>query len=228
MAAALAVALADSAATLMGESPDAFSGDGLVVGGLCAVVVAVALVGWGLGSAAASGRPALALGLAVLAGATPSWLSSVLLPFVDTSRSYVGVDVVGRVSAWAGAAVLVFALVTAGARPASRLVWWPLAVLAAWFVPPALTAAGYLEQLLRPGTGLPGTLPDSLAAAWQVFGLASSPTQRDLLPWVVALVVAAFVAFLRAGLHRPDRVDHRHLAAPVGVSGSHSPMVNEP
>jgi hypothetical protein len=155
VAAALVVALTDSATTLRGEAPDAFSGDGVVVGALCAVVVAVALAGWALGSAAAFGRPGLALGLAVLAGAAPSWVSSVAFAVVEPSAPGV-VSAVGRVSAWAGAAVLAFALMTAGARPVSRLAWWPVAVLAAWFVSPALTAAGYLEQLLRPGGGRPG------------------------------------------------------------------------
>ncbi|MGY1603813.1 hypothetical protein [Geodermatophilus sp. SYSU D00815] len=189
-------ALVPSAATLRGEAPDAFASDGLVVGGLCAVVVGVSLAGWGLGSAAALGRPGLGVALAALAGAAPSWLSSVALPFVDTTRSYAGVEAVGRVSSWTGAAVLVVALVVVGTRPPARLAWWPVVVLLAWSVAPFLTAAGYLEQLLRPGIGLPGTLPDSLAAAVEVFGLAASPAARDLLPWTVAVVAALIIALL--------------------------------
>ncbi|MGY1618413.1 hypothetical protein ACI797_16865 [Geodermatophilus sp. SYSU D00691] len=215
----LVAALVPSAAGLRGEGPDAFAADPLVVTALCAIVVAVSLGGWAIGSAAALGRPGLAVALGVLAGAAPSWLSSALVPFVDTSRSYAGVELVGRVSTWAGAAVLVLALVVAGARPAARLAWWPVVVLLAWFVAPFLTAAGYLEQPLRPGSGLPGTLPDSLAAAWQLFGLAASPAARDLLPWVAALVAGSFLAFLLR--------DHRQVAAPTGVSPSHSPMINE-
>jgi len=94
-----------------------------------------------------------------------------------------------------------------GARPASRLAWWPLLLLAAWFVSPLLTAAAYLEPLLRPGMGLPGTLPDSLGAAWQVFWLAAAPSQRDLVPWFAALVVAALIALVRANVRGPSTAE---------------------
>ena len=203
---AVGVVLAVAVSTVRGDAPATFSSERLVVFGLCAVVVAVSLGGWALGSAAAFGPLGTALALAVLAGAAPSWLSSLGVLIVDTSTSYAGFTVVGRISVWAGAAVLVLALVTMGARPPARLAWWPVLLLAAWFVSPFLTAAAYLEQLLRPGTGLPGTLPDSLGAAWQVFGLSASPVQRDLLPWVAALVVAVVVAFVRAHRRRPPGV----------------------
>src|SRR4051812_24401519 len=225
---AVVVVLAVAVSVLRRDAPDSFSSDRLVVIGLCVVVVVGTLGGWALGSAAAFGRSGTGLALAVLAGAVPAWLSSLAVLAVDTSTSYAGLTVVGRIAGWAGAAVLVLALVTVGARPTSRLAWWPLLLLAAWFVSPLLTAAAYLEPLLRPGMGLPGTLTDSLAAAWQVFWAASSPAQRDLLPWFAVLVVAAFVAFLRANLARPSAVDHRQVAAPPGVAGSHAPLVNEP
>jgi hypothetical protein len=226
--ATVVVVLGVSVSVVRGDAPDSFSSDGLVVSGLCAVVAVVSLGGWVLGSAAAFGRLGTGVALAVLAGALPSWLSSLAVLAVDTSTSYVGLTVVGRIAVWTAAAVLVLALVTVGVRPPARLAWWPLLLLVAWFVSPLLTAAAYLEPLLRPGTGLPGTLPDSLAGAWQVFWLSAQPLQRDLLPWFAALVVAGFVAFVRAHLGGPGRVDHRQVAGPIGVSDSHPPMVNEP
>jgi hypothetical protein len=50
----------------------------------------------------------------------------------------------------------------------------------------------------RPGDWLPRTLLDSLAGAWQVFGQATSPAHRGLVPWVLAVVAAAVVSALRA------------------------------
>src|SRR4051812_8788558 len=225
---AVVVVLAVAVSVLRRDAPDSFSSDRLVVTGLCVVVVVGALGGWALGSAAAFGRPGAGPALAVLAGAVPAWLSSLGGLAVDTSTSSAGLAVVGRIATWVGAAVLALALVVVGARPTARLAWWPLLLLAAWFVAPFLTAAGYLEPLLRPGMGLPGTLTDSLAAAWQVFWLAASPSQRGLLPWVPALVVAALVALVRANVGGSPGVDHRQMAGPAGVSDSPLPMVNEP
>jgi hypothetical protein len=208
VALALVVTLAGAVATVHGEAPDAMlGGDPLAVAGLCAVTVLVALVGWAVGSAASLGRPGLGIALAVLAGALPSWLGEVAQAIV-TPASYELASAIGRIVAWVGAAGLVAALVVLGARPASRLAWWPVAVLAAWFVQPLLTASVYLDQVLRPGTGLPGTLPDALAATVQVFGLASLPASRQWVPWVVALGVAVVIAVLRARQSGPpDRAE---------------------
>jgi hypothetical protein len=170
----------------------------MAVAALSVVTVVVALAGWGLGAAAAFGVPTLGVALAVLAGALPSWLGATIQALLAPASPDAQL-VAGRVVTWAGAAALVVALVTLGARPASRLVWWPVAVLAAWFVQPFLTASVYLDQVIRPGAGLPGTLPDALAATAQVFGLASLPANRPWLPWVVALAVAVAVAVIRAG-----------------------------
>jgi hypothetical protein len=109
-----------------------------------------------------------------------------------------------------GGAVLAGALVVVGVRPPARLAWWPVIVAVAWFAQPVQTATVYLEPLLRPGAGLPGTLPDSLAGAWQVFGLALSPGNRWLVPWVLAVVVAVVVSVVRA---RPS-------ATPMGAGSA--------
>jgi hypothetical protein len=221
MAVALVVVLVQATSVLSGEdAPDGFAADPRDLAGLSAVVVVIALTGWALGSAAVLGRIGAGVGPAVLAGALPSWLSA--LVFAVAVPSFSGVVWVGRAGIWLGAAVLGVALVTIGLRPPLRLVAWPLLVLLAWFTGPLFTAATYLEPLLRPGAGLPGTLGDSLAGAWQVFGAASSPSERDLLPWVVVLPVAVFVAYLA-----PAFADHRRMAAPGGGSADHSPVITE-
>ncbi|MGY1686055.1 hypothetical protein ACI8AK_10735 [Geodermatophilus sp. SYSU D00867] len=122
-------------------------------------------------------------------------LQSVLPPSVYVSG-------LGTALVWLQALLLATALVVVGVRPGARLVLWPVVVLVAWLVGPALTAVAWWEPLLRPGTGLPRTLGDALAGAWQVFGLAASPLGRDRGPWVAAVVLAVFVAVLLDGHRR--------------------------
>jgi hypothetical protein len=220
---ALVVTLVFAVTTVRGDDPVSSPTDGLAVFAVCAVVVVVSLAAWALASAAAFGEVGTGVALALLAGALAPWLSSLGLWLVDTSTSYAGVALLGRIAMWASAALLALALIRVGLRPPVRLAWWPVLLLAAWFVGPLLTAAAYLEPLLRPGMGLPGTLPDSLSAAWQVFWLSASPDQRDLLPWLAAVVAAVGVSvFLDQ-----RGVDHRQVDARAGVSGSHPPMINK-
>jgi hypothetical protein len=166
-----------------------------VLTGLTLVVVAATGIGWGIGALAVVGRPALGIALAVLAGMAPSWLSGVTFAVLPPTQT--AMLVLGQIWDWIGLALLAAALVTVGTRPAVRWAWWPLLVVIVWFTGPALTALSYLSPLLRPGAGLPGTLPDSLAAAAQVFGAASSPAARGgLVLWVVALAGAVVVALV--------------------------------
>lgn len=178
-------------------------GDNRALVGLSAITVLAAVAGWFLGSAAAFGRPGLGVALGALSAVIPGWLSSLAFVFVDRSQDFL---VLGPNWAWftwwVGAAVLGLALVTVGVRPPSRLAWWPPIVLVAWFIGPALTAVGFVEVYLRRGTGVPRMLADALAAAWQVFGQASLPTYRSLLPWVCAILIAAVVAFALPRLTR--------------------------
>ena len=203
VAVAVALTLAQSSATVRDAAAGSFAADPVVLTGLTAVVVGAAAAGWFVGSCALLGAGGLAVAVAVLAGLTPSWLSSVALAVTGPEA----LTDVGRLSSWTGAAVLVLALVLTGLRPPVRLLWWPVAAAAAWFVGPALTATAYLEPLLRPGAGLPDTLFDSLSGAWRVFELASSPSARDLVPWtaavVAALVVSAALAARTAGSPGP-------------------------
>ncbi|MGY1847106.1 hypothetical protein [Blastococcus sp. SYSU DS1021] len=199
MALAVGLALVSTASTLRTNAPDTFETDPAVVGGLSVVVVLVSAAGWALGAPAALGAAGAAPGLAVLAGAASWWVAQVVLALVGVG----GAGALGRLGSWLGAALLGTALVVVGARPVARLAWWPAVVLLAWFVAPALTAVSYLEQLLRPGAGLPATLPDALDAAWHVFGLASLPANRDLVPWLAAIAGAAAVAVVLPRLRPP-------------------------
>jgi hypothetical protein len=178
-------------------------GDNRALVGLSAITVLAAVTGWFLGSVALFGRPGLGVALGALSAVVPGWLSSLAFVFVDRSQDFL---VLGPDWAWftwwVGAAVLGFALVTAGVRPLSRLAWWPLIVLVAWFIGPALTAVGFVEVYLRRGTGVPRLLADALAAAWRLFGQAALPTYRSLLPWVCAILGAAAVAFVLPTLSR--------------------------
>jgi hypothetical protein len=224
---AVAVTLLQSLTAVSGGAVGRFDAESVVLAGLCAVVVATAVGGWLLGSCALLGRPGLGVGLGVLAGLMPSWFSSVV-----AAAHPGGSASLGTVSTWAGAVVLVVALVAVGAAPSVRLIWWPLVLLAAWSAGPVLTAAAYLEPLLRPGYGLPDTLPDALDGAWQVFRLSASPDARDLAPWVVALVAAVVVALVVPPLRRRDQADpdrdHGLLDADTrgqAAAGGHSPMI---
>ena len=192
---ALVATLVASSAALDRVPAGDFAADSRVVTGLTIVAVLATSVGWGVGVLAGVGRPGLGVALAVLSGMAPSWLSGVTLAVLPPTQT--GLAVLGRVWSWVGLAVLAAALVTVGVRPAVRWAWWPLLVAVVWFSGPVLTALAYLTPMLRPGAGLPGTLPDSLAAAWQVFQAASSPLPRGgLVLWALALGGAAVVALV--------------------------------
>jgi hypothetical protein len=181
-----------------------FDGERPVVLGLSLAVAVLALVGWGVGAGALLGRPGTGLALAVLAGLVPSWTSAVLFTVVDADP-YTTVQVVAYVSQWLGAAVLLGGLVVVGVRPATRLLWWPWLVAAAWLVGSFVTAVGYLSSLLRPGAGLPRSLPDSLDATLQVFLAASNPASRYVEPWTVAVVAAVVVSVVLDRRRTSDR-----------------------
>jgi hypothetical protein len=201
---AVVVSLVLTGARLREAAGSEFDGERPVVMGLSLVVVALALAGWGTGVGALLGRSGTGLALAALAGLVPSWTSAVLYAVADPDP-YTGGPTIGYVSEWLGAAVLVVALVVVGLRPPVRLLWWPVLIGLAWLVGSFLTAVAYLSSLLRPGAGLPRSLPDSLDATLQVFALASNPASRYVEPWIGA-VIAAVVVGLVLGRRRgtPD------------------------
>ncbi len=212
VALAVVVTLAQSSSAVRTGAPGSFASDSVVLTWLAAAVVGTAAAGWLLGSLSVLGRPSAGPALGVLAGLAPSWVSSVLVRVVG-AEAYASLD---RVATWAGAVVLVLALVAVGLRPAVRLLGWPVVLLLAWYTGPALTALVYLEPLLRSGAGLPDTLVDSLSAAWQVFGEASSPEHRAMTPWVVAVVGAVVGAFAVAGV----LATREHTRAPAESPGT--------
>jgi hypothetical protein len=178
---------------------DGFAGDRRVVMGLSAATVLASLVGWFLGACSAFGRPGLGIALGALSAVVPSWLLALVAAVVSaTQESFLFGPGWTTATSWLGACVLAGALVTVGLRPPARAAWWPLVVLVAWFVAPVLTAAGYLEVYLRPGAGLPNSLPDALAATWQVFGQSALPEYRPVVPWLVAVGVAVVASLVLA------------------------------
>ncbi|MGY1793843.1 hypothetical protein ACI796_07645 [Geodermatophilus sp. SYSU D00525] len=189
----IAVTLVQSVA-----APDAgagFDSDPRVLTGLAVLTAGLGVLAWGAGSLVLAGPAGAGVVLGLAAGLLPGWLS-LLLP----SSAYG--SGLRTALVWLQAVLLAAALVVVSVRPVARLVVWPVVVLGAWLVGPALTAVAWLEPLLRPGAGLPRTLGDALSGAWQVFGLAASPTGRDWGPWVAALVGAVFVAVLLDGRRR--------------------------
>jgi hypothetical protein len=170
-----------------------FDADRRVVLGLSAIAVLATVAGWAFGSCWIFGRPGLGIGLGALAGVLPFWLGALAVTVIN-EVSGPGTITSLRGITWAAALVLALAFLTVGVRPLSRPAWWPVVLVVAWLVGPVLTAAGYIEVYLRSGAGLPGTLPEALAATWQVFGQALRPGNRYVLPWVVAVVLAAVVS----------------------------------
>jgi hypothetical protein len=195
------VVLVQASGAMRGQ--DGFAGDRRVVLGLCAATVVTALAGWFLGSCWVFGRPGLGIALAALAAVVPAWATGLYFEVLSATSSFSVVPDT-RWALWLGVAVLAGGLVVIGVRPLGRVAWWAVALLIAWFIGPVLTAAGYIEVYLRPGAGLPGTLPEALAATWQVLGEASSPANRWLVPWVVAVVVAAVVSVVRTRREAPQ------------------------
>ncbi|MDP3892329.1 hypothetical protein [Nocardioides sp.] len=194
VAVAVTVVLVQATSAIRARPGAGFAADDRVLIGLCAVVAVASLIGWLFGAAVVLGRPAWGLALGVLAGAAPAWVSGVALPVVGLDPRTV--EVVAQVGRSVGSVLLIAALLAVGSRPLSRVALWLVVVLLAWFVGPTLTAAGYLEQLLRPAAGLPHALRSTVEAAWQVFAQASSPGNRPLSGWLYALLAAAALSLL--------------------------------
>jgi hypothetical protein len=195
MAVVATIALLQAARVM--RSGAGFDGDRRVVLALCGIAVLAAVAGWALGSCWMLGRPGAGIGLGALSGVVPFWAGALAVAVINAVAP-LGVTAGFGWLNWCAAAVLAVALVVVAVRPPARLAWWPVVLVVAWFVGPALTAAGYMEVYLRSGGGVPRVLPEALAATWQVFGQASLPENRYLLPWGVAVVGAAVIALLLA------------------------------
>lgn len=169
--------------------------DPKVLNALTAVVVVVTVVGLALGLLASTGRIGLGIALAALAGAVTVWVMPVLVALgLNQFEAHTTLTEVIR---WVGAGVLCWALVVLGVRPRVRIIWWPVAVLAAWVVSPTVTAAVYLDGVIRPGAAVLGELGEHLSAAFDVWKAAVAIDQRPLTPWIVSVSVAVVVVVLR-------------------------------
>lgn len=210
---AAGVSLVQASSVVHNPSPDNFSTDNRVLTGLIVVTVVVTLIGLGWGLLALAGRTGSGMALAGPAGTVPFWITSVLVAAGATSPdSYLFGNALGR---WTGAVLLAAALVSIGIVPVARLVWWPVAVVLAWLVAPTLTAAGYAEQLLRPG--LPSEMVgETVSAAWQVWRMAAALDARPLTPWIVAVVVAAALSWYLGRVSREDEPSEPDATEPIG------------
>ncbi|MCL3818953.1 hypothetical protein [Aeromicrobium wangtongii] len=202
--AAVAAGVTVTVAIVVMQSRSALGGtDGRVLDGLTALVVLVTVVALAIGLLATAGRAGIGIAGAALAGAAPVWLPAVL--------SQVGLDGPGAFqhvtdgARWVGAAMLAASLATIGLRRVARLVWWPVAIVLAWIVSPTVTAAAYIEPMLRPGMGLPDMLGEHLSATLDVWRMAASPGVRPLTPWIVAIVAGVVVSLV---LDRVRAKDH--------------------
>lgn len=203
VAIALVVTVVQSRGVLSGTADGRFDSDPRVLNGLTAGLVAMTVLGLMLGLLALTGPVGLGVALAAVAGAAPVWTSSVLDQVgLFGPGSY---DHAATLVRWVGAAFLVAALVAIGLRPALRLVGWPVAIVLAWIVGPSVTAAAYIEPLLRPGMGLPDMLGDHISASLEVWRMAASFEARPLTPWVVAIIAAAGIAFARSQMTTDGR-----------------------
>jgi hypothetical protein len=205
-------------------SPEEFSADPRVLAGLCVVLGLTALVGWAYGACATLDGPGAGIALAVLAGATPAWLFSSLTSLTELfGTSPIGqLGTLGTTTVWLGGAVLAVALAVIGVRPPHRLIWWPVAVLVAWAVSPVLTAVAYLEQLIRPGTGFPRFLGDTIPATVLVLKSAAALGARPLAPWVAATAIGAVLALTVPRLRPrpttpPSALEHGRQARVDGI-----------
>ena len=195
VAGAQAVAASGTGSAYPSEDPRARAG-------LCMVLALTALGGWAFGACAPLGRPGTGLALAVLAGATPLWLSTSVTQLLGTSSTgRLGTD--GVTMAWVSGAVLAVALAVIGVRPPSRLIWWPVALVVAWTVTPALTAVVYLQPLLRAGSRVPRVLSNAIQGTAHVLTSAAAPGARSLTPWVAAIVIGAALALVVPRLRPP-------------------------
>ena len=174
-----------------------------------AVVLAIAgatLLGWSFGAGASFGRIPLGLAVAVLAGALPLWLGTVIDAMgIHTRSEFTRIAV-----QYPGAALLVVGLVLIGVRPYTRLLAWPVAVVLAWTVQPAYSAVGYLGFATQPPNS--AELSDELGRGWDIFVLAMNPANAPadwILQFVVAIGLAAAIS-VRLEMRRGavDDADH--------------------
>ena len=182
------------------HAPGAFAGDPRVLRGLVLVVVGATLAGAVLGTLASLQVGLLPLAVAVVAGQLRPWLEGFLVGHDHGPGALRAVDRTGEVLV---AVLLVVAFVLSVRRrsPAWALTW-PVAVAIVWVATPFGVMTTYLAGQLRPSAGLPGSLPDILSGAVDVFRASFWEAPQPHWPWVVALLVAAAWVVVERGIGR--------------------------
>jgi hypothetical protein len=232
-AAALMGALAATAYTVVQsagaarQSAGTFDGDARVLRPLVALALACSILGFALGLCVAYGRPVLrALAAAPLAVLAVNWLSALTVALLGSAAAY---RFVGQ-TRWLVGILLGLALASVGLRPARRVVTWVVALAAVWVLDAAITMLVNVTVLLRPGSGLPGTVREVASAGQDVFVQALLDHRPG--PLVLAVIVGLAGSLLVPRL-RPDGDGPRETAPEpdepaVPESTAPSPGLTEP
>ncbi|UPK75977.1 hypothetical protein MU582_04895 [Nocardioidaceae bacterium SCSIO 66511] len=200
--------------SVLGNVETGDDGNAAVLAALMATAAGATLLGWLFGAGAYFGRVPLGIALCGLSGALPTWLLYITYNLGLDSRS----ELLYTASCYVGAGLLVVGLVVIGVRPYVRLLAWVAAIVLAWIVSPALSAAGYLGGTLHP----PATVTDSLRPAWDVFVLAVKPANAPAdwaVPFIVAIGLALAVS-VRLEMRRAGSGDDADDHSPVDPSSS--------
>lgn len=138
MASAILVTLLQSyVAVQMAEAPLRGT-DPLTLGVLAVACISGSLSGWALAWVATLGRAWLGIVISVLSGTAPWWIIDLGIQCANTLSRISGGTLDLRSLAdealpWSWLVLLAIALIIIGARPPSRLMLWPVAVLISWF-----------------------------------------------------------------------------------------------
>lgn len=132
------------------------------------------------------------LGVALLAAALTSWSIDLLNGRGVTTTSWQ--LWLNSHANWLVAVLLAAALLWTGWSPISRLVWWPLVVVALWVWPAVTAALFYVGVYARSGMGDGAGRAELIAATRDVFFQALLPNNHVQAPFVVGLVAAVIVA----------------------------------
>ena len=178
-----AIAFAISAKRVRDTAPGLFASDSRVLAGLGAAFLTALVLGLIAGSLSVQWHALTAVAAALVGGTLPTWVAACVPP------GRLDPDTVSHVSAVLLVVVLGAGLAVSVHRSSRALLVWPIALAVLWLTGPALTAVSYLTALLRPSSGLPGSLGDHLRAARQVFGQAIGHTHPSLIAVVLALLV---------------------------------------
>jgi hypothetical protein len=178
------------------QSAGTFDGDPRVLRPLVALTLACSLVGFVLGLCVAYGRPVLrALATAPLSVLAVSWLSALTVALLGAEAAYRFVDE----TRWLVGILLGLALASVGLRPGRRVVAWVVSLALVWLLTAAITTLSAITVLLRPGSGLPGTLPDVAAAGQEVLVQALLAHRPGPLVLAVVIGLAGSVLVPRIG-----------------------------